>query len=102
MVMKKQTIFILAILLAATIIAVFVYFKNSDTNILKVNNAPRENKQIEEQAFQHKDSSECEKIKGASYEFGPTDEQMPISESSARQLCKDNIKNNVTPVLHGG
>ena len=65
-------------------------------------NTPRQNKEIEIQAAQEKNPAKCEEIRGESYAFGPTDAQITISESEAKEQCRSNIKNGIIPTLHGG
>lgn len=84
-----------AITIGIAVIALVAYSRPSE-------NSPTQNKQIELRAFDTKNPRLCDSIVGDSYEFGPTDAQVKISQNAAQTLCRENIENGIAPVMHGG
>lgn len=87
------------LIVAVALVGYSMVQKNEDPSS---KNTPSKNKQIEVEAAKTKNASLCDTIYGESYNFGPTDGQYTISESSARKQCRQNIIDNITPSEFGG
>lgn len=91
---KKSTAIVIGLIVIALAVAVVASRPAANT--------PEQNKAIELKAFEANSPDMCNEIRGESFRFGPTDEQLSISEGDAIKLCQTNIKKGIRPARTGG
>lgn len=107
---NQRLAFILIVTLLLCLIGLFVIQSNNDKAQVDVpapslpahKNTPLQNKGIEIQAAKERNPDKCNDIAGESFNYGPSDETVTVSEAQAREQCRENIKNGITPIMRGG